>query len=223
MKREGLTCSIGIGPNKLIAKIASDMMKPDGLTTVRPRGVEQFLSQLPVRRLPGIGSKTEAVLKEMGISKIGELRNLDPPRLQRSFGKWGFEMQRLAHGIDEGLVEERGEPKSISRETTFDEDTNDPEIIEKTIDDLTEEVQGDAAEYGYLFKTITLKIRLEDFSTFTRSRTVERPIKDLKTLRETSKELAAEFLSEENKIRLLGVRVSGLTKSSENQRSLLSF
>jgi DNA polymerase IV (DinB-like DNA polymerase) len=223
MVKEGLTCSIGIGPNKLIAKIASDMEKPDGLTVVKPDEVEGFLSPLPVRKIPGIGPKTEAALKNSGIKTVGELAKADVQRLVSSFGKWGLGMHQLAKGIDEREVTGRGEPKSLSRETTFPEDTNDPKVISKTLTSLASYVQGDAAEDGFLFRTITLKIRLEDFSTFTRSKTLEVSTNSVETLSKTVQKLAEEFLGNDKKIRLLGVKVSSLDKAGKKQTFLEEF
>jgi DNA polymerase IV (DinB-like DNA polymerase) len=220
-QKEGLTCSIGIGPNKLIAKIASDMEKPDGLTIVRPERVEVFLAPLSVRCIPGVGPKSEKVLKRMGIGTIRALAKADLQELKLVFGKWGYEMQRLARGIDEREVRERGLAKSIGRERTFEEDTNDRGVIMKTLKELAEEVHEDAIKRGYMYRTITLKVRLEDFTTFTRSRTIERHTTSIESLG-IIQELIEEFL-DSKKIRLLGVRVSNLTRQHDKQKSLVEF
>jgi len=125
-KQEGITCSVGIGPNKLIAKIASGFQKPDGLTVVRPEDVREFLFPLPVSKIPGIGKKTAETLKIMGITRVKELANCDVQFLTEKFGKMGLRMKQLANGLDFGEVRENKSIKSISRHGTFAEDTNDP-------------------------------------------------------------------------------------------------
>jgi DNA polymerase IV (DinB-like DNA polymerase) len=223
LEREGLTCSIGIGPNKLIAKIASDMEKPDGLTVVKPGEVRRFLSPLSVRNIPGIGPKTGANLKKSGVETVGELAKTDVQSLTSSFGRWGIVMRQLAQGIDGREVTGRGEPKSVSRETTFPDDTNDSKVISKTLTSLANYVQRETSEDGFLFKTITLKVRLEDFSTFTRSKTLDVPTNSAEALSETVHKLAEEFLEKDKKIRLLGVKVSGLDRAGKKQTSLDEF
>jgi len=222
-RKEKLTCSIGIGPNKLVAKIASDVNKPNGLTIVKPEEVSQFLSPLPVRCIPGVGPKTEAILKDKGIKTIGQLAEMDGQLLISEFGRWGYELHRLALGIDEREVRERKDQKSIGRETTFEHDTLEPSEIYNTLDELTKKVSEDIQRKRYLYRTITLKVRLEDFTTYTRSRTLEHHTSNLTTLSSIVRDLSREFLDKEKKIRLLGVRVSGLLKIGENQTSLADF
>jgi DNA polymerase IV (DinB-like DNA polymerase) len=207
---EGLTCSIGIGPNKLIAKIASGYEKPDGLTIVEPEKIKEFLSPLPVRELIGIGKKTEAKLKEMGIKTIGDLAKYDVKKLIEKFGSLGFEFHRAAQGIDEGEVVEEWVIKSIGREITFEKDTSDPEIISKALDDLAEEVHKELVTNNFYFKTVTVKIRYEDFETHTHSKTLPFITNRLEDLVENAYELTSPFLGSEKKIRLVGVRVSNL-------------
>ena len=124
-EKQSLTCSIGVGPNKLIAKIASDFQKPDGLTIVREEEVEKFLAPLPVRKLLWVGRKTEAKLKALGVNTIGDLARYDPSALTSMFGVMGLQMHLMAKGIDRSEVEERTGVKSVSHETTFEEDTAD--------------------------------------------------------------------------------------------------
>jgi DNA polymerase IV (archaeal DinB-like DNA polymerase) len=130
-QQEGITCSVGIGPNKLIAKIASGYQKPDGLTVVKHEAVREFIFPLPASIIPGIGKKTTDVLKLLGITKVEELANCDVQSLTERFGKMGIRMKQAAMGIDFGEVEEREGVKSISRHGTFEEDTNDLEKITK--------------------------------------------------------------------------------------------
>ena len=158
-EKEKLTCSIGIGPNKLIAKIASDFRKPDGLTAVEENHVKDFLFPLPVRKLQGVGKRTEYILKEWGIDTIGDLANYDRNLLIENFGKWGIYMHLLANGIDDSEVVEEEGIQSIGREVTFEEDTNDILILNETIDSISEDIYQIIKENGILFKTVTLKIR----------------------------------------------------------------
>src|SRR3990170_2436688 len=160
-EKEKLTCSIGVGPNKLIAKMASDFQKPDGLTVVKEDEVEQFLAPLPVRKLLWVGRKTEAKLKGIGVNTIGDLASFDPAVLSEMFGVMGMQMYLMAHGIDKSEVEERTEVKSISHETTFEEDEGDPNVVLAALDELSEEVCKEAVSQNLFFKTVTIKVRYE--------------------------------------------------------------
>jgi DNA polymerase IV (DinB-like DNA polymerase) len=219
-EKEGLTCSIGVGPNKLVAKIASDYKKPDGLTLVREEEAENFLVPLPVRKLLWVGRKTEQKLKAMGIKTIGELAHYDPTALAEVFGVMGTQMYLMAHGIDRSKVEERGEIKSISREKTFEEDTSNFDFVLKALDELSEEVHKDVLRQNLYFKTVTVKVRYENFETHTHSKTLPLITNQLEELKKTSKELLEAYLRWDRKIRLIGVRVSNFT-SAEKQRTLL--
>ncbi len=221
-EKEKLTCSIGIGPNKTIAKIASDFKKPDGLTLIEPHKVKEFLSSLPVRKLPGVGKKTEKILNEMGIENIGQLAKIDAQRLVGLFGKWGYRIHLLANGIDESEVREVREAKSVSRQITFEEDTNDSARLNRTIDHISEKVHKDLLRGGYIFKTVSIRVRLEDFETHTRAKTIDSFTKDLNVIKKISKDLLKEFIGEK-KIRLLGIRLSNLEKIDEKQRFIEEF
>ena len=168
----GLIASIGIAPNKFLAKVASDLEKPDGFVVVKAGEEKEFLKPLPISRLWGVGKKTEAVLKQMDIETIGQIARRSEQDLNRRFGKWGNALWRLANGIDNRTVQPWETQKSISQETTFDEDTGDEEIIHKTLLGLAESLSRLMRKSKLKGRTITLKIRLEDFSTFTRSKTV---------------------------------------------------
>jgi DNA polymerase IV (DinB-like DNA polymerase) len=219
-EKEGLTCSIGVGPNKLVAKIASDYKKPDGLTLVREEEAENFLAPLPVRKLLWVGRKTEQKLKAMGIKTIGELAHYDPTALAEVFGVMGTQMYLMAHGIDRSKVEERGEIKSISREKTFEEDTSNFDFVLKALDELSEEVHKDVLRQNLYFKTVTVKVRYENFETHTHSKTLPLITNQLEELKKTSKELLEAYLRRDRKIRLIGVRVSNFT-SAKKQRTLV--
>ena len=217
--KEKLTCSVGIGPNKLIAKLASDYKKPYGLTAVKPEDVINFLSPLPVRKLIGVGPKTEIKLKEMGVKTIGDLAGYNKETLIKTFGKWGAEMRELANGIDNSEVVEEHEIKSVGREVTFEEDTNDSELIFKAIDKLVDDFHYELISEHIQFKTVNIKIRYEDFETHTHARTLQFYTYDKQRIKDIAKELTLPFLNNNKKIRLVGVRVSGL-KFGEKQRTL---
>jgi DNA polymerase IV (DinB-like DNA polymerase) len=219
-EREKLTCSIGIGPNKLVAKIASDFQKPDGLTIVRENKTESFLAPLPVRRLLWVGRKTEQKLETLGVKTIGDLARYDPTVLAENFGVMGTQIYLMAHGIDKSEVEERGEIKSISREVTFEEDTSDFNLIMNTLDKLSEEVCNDVLRQNLYFKTVTIKVRYENFETHTHSRTLPLITNRLQDLRKTAKELIQNYLRLDRKVRLIGLRVSNFA-STEKQKTLI--
>lgn len=221
-KQQGITCSVGVGPNKLIAKIASGFQKPDGLTVVRPEDVREFLFPLQVSKIPGIGEKTTESLKEMGISTVEELANCDIQLLKSRFGKMGLQMKQMANGLDFGEVREKEDVKSISRHGTFEEDTNDPVKVFGSLDTLSESVHGSLLKHNFLFKTVTLVVRFEDFSTYTRSRTVPIWTSDLFVIKRTVRQLLSEFLGG-RKFRLVGVGVAKLRERDERQALITDF
>jgi len=219
-EKENLTCSIGIGPNKLIAKIASDYHKPDGLTIVKENEAEAFLAPLPVRKLLWVGRKTEAKLKNMGVNTIGDLARYDPTVLAEAFGVMGTQMHLSARGIDRSEVEARTEVKSISHETTFEEDTDDAEAVLTALDALAADVAKEAVGQKLFFKTVTVKVRYENFETHTRSKTLAYITNRLQDLQKTARELLKAYLKTDRKIRLIGVRVSSFVKG-EKQKTLV--
>jgi DNA polymerase IV (DinB-like DNA polymerase) len=219
-EKEKLTCSIGVGPNKLVAKIASDYHKPDGLTVVKEQDAEKFLSPLPVRKLLWVGRKTEERLKAIGVNTIGDLAHFDPAVLTEMFGIAGTQMFLMAHGIDRGEVEERGEIKSISHESTFEEDVGDVSTVLETLDALAEDVAKEAKEQLLFFKTVTVKVRYENFETHTRSKTLSFMTDRGQNLKKTARELLFPYLSPDRRIRLIGVRVSTFV-SAEKQQTLV--
>jgi DNA polymerase IV (DinB-like DNA polymerase) len=215
-----LTCSIGVGPNKLIVKVASDYQKPDGLTIVKEKEAEAFLAPLPVRRLLWVGSKTEAKLKKMGINTIGDLACYDPTVLAEAFGVMGTQMHLMARGVDRSEVEARTEVKSISHETTFEKDTDDIEAVLKALDTLSAEVAKEVAAQKLFFKTVTVKVRYENFETHTRSKTLPFIINRQQDLQKTARQLLNDYLKNDRKIRLIGVRASSFVKG-EKQKTLV--
>jgi DNA polymerase IV (DinB-like DNA polymerase) len=219
---EHLTCSIGIGPSRVVAKIASDIQKPDGLTVVPSEKVDAFLGPLPVGKIPGIGRKTEKALTERGIISIGQLANTDIQVLRSLFGMWGVYMHTLARGEDVSTAHYRSEPRSISRETTFETDTDRVSILEETMDALSLDVHRTLVEEQYAFRTLTIKVRDTRFITHTRSHTFDHPTIDLATIRAAAKDLLREFL-DGRKIRLLGLRLSHLSRDRTIQASIQEY
>lgn len=219
LNKEKVTCSIGIGPNKLIAKLASDYKKPYGTTVVEPKDIKRFVSKLGVRKLPGIGPKTEIVLKEMKMETVEQLAKADVKTLVDTFGVFGHRMHEMALGIDEDDVTEDYEIKSIGREVTFEEDVSNPEIIFAAIDKMVDEFHQDILSSDIQFKTISIKIRFENFETHTRAKTLDFYTNDKKIIKDGAKYLSRQFLNIGRKIRLIGVRVSGL-EFGQKQRTL---
>ena len=211
----GLTCSIGIAPNKLLAKIASDMQKPDGLTIIVEDDIQSRIWPLSVRKLWGIGPKTEAYLKEMGIQTIGDLAYLPLDRMIEEFGQsYGSYLYEASRGIDESPLVTHWEPKSISRETTFQRDVDNWQIIAKTLAELTKEVVINMKEEGYQGRTVTLKIRFSDFKTHTRAKTLHRHTDSEDEIRKAAFDCLRR-IELTKKVRLIGVRVSHLKKVGE--------
>ncbi len=217
-----LTASVGVAPNKLVAKIASDMDKPEGFVVVEPDEVDSFLRPLAVGRLWGVGEKTEASLTSLGIKTVGDLADFDRRELARRFGKHGEQMWALAHGSDERPVKPRGEAKSVGREHTFKEDTGDAELIGATLMRLCEDVARRLRKAGQRGVTVTTKIRFEDFSTFTRATTLEGPVDDAVDINSAACANLDRVKLKGRKVRLIGVSVSGLQRPDLRQKSLFA-
>ena len=176
LEREGLTCSVGIGPNKLIAKIASDFQKPDGLTVVQPDEVQGFLDGLRIRVIPGIGPKTEAFLQEKGIRTVAELRGIELGQITEWFGKGGEDLYQKARGISDDAVSNEWERKSVGEQETFEEDTLDPVFIFGRAQELASTVFRRFVAEGFeAFRTVTVTVRFTGFVTVSRSRTGKTP------------------------------------------------
>jgi len=214
LDKEKLTCSIGVAPNKMLAKIGSDFKKPYGFTVIREEDAKDFLSTLKVRKIPGVGPKTERRLKDLKIETIGDLAAINPEQLTRLFGVWGSRLHEYANGIDYSEVRVEYETKSIGREVTFEKDVDDGGQILGILDELAEEIHKEVIENGFRFKTITIKIRYEHFDTYTRARSLSFPTNDLDILRNNARRLINAFLRGNKKIRLIGLRVSTLIYKS---------
>ena len=223
--QQKLTCSIGIGPNKLVAKIAADNQKPDGLTIVKPEKVESFLSPLPVSRLIGVGRKTNNKMQTLGIETIGDLAKYDVQKLMGTFGKnLGTYFHNVSLGIDNEPVKERGEVESISRISTLKEDTRDLRLILEKTNQLCDEVHAKLAQRGLSFKTIGIVAVTTDMNVRSRSKTFENPTNELEVLKKSVKELFEKLLNEsELEARRVGVKVSNFVKERKTQKQITNF
>lgn len=223
---EQLTCSIGIALNKSVAKIASDLQKPDGLTYVDPEHAKEFLAQLPVAKISGIGSKTEKRLDELGIKTIGELAAFPPKELYRQFGKSGVWLWAIANAEEKVEVRENLIMKSIGAEYTFDVDTDDWSAVDGQLQALIESVHKRLLDERMTFRTVTLKIRFKGFETYMRAKTLRFPTMNKDEVVDVIRELSTEFRRYPRKVRLVGVRISGLDAGrggSSPGRTLESF
>ena len=215
-----LNCSIGIGSSRLVAKISSDQGKPNGICYVLAGCEQAFLGPLEVRKIPGVGKVTEKNLHDLGIHTVGDLAKLDDDFLEEKFGKWGLAMAGKSRGEDAGgyfeggvsYSEDEDDPKSISHETTFPEDTRDAELLESTLAKLSEMVARRLRDHGLRARNVSLKLRTSDFATITRAHTLDAPTQldpeiaavVQKLFRENWKAVRGKYPA----IRLLGVKVA---------------
>jgi DNA polymerase-4 len=213
----GLTASVGVGPNKLVAKIASDLMKPDGLTVVDVARVHAVLDPLPVRRLPGLGRKTGAKVEAAGIHTLGELRSAPDAVLWPLFGRYTALTRERASGIDERPVLPEVEEKSLSAEDTFEHDIGTPSILQRQLARLADLAASRLRARGLQTSCIGVKIRRGDFATFTRQRAVAPPTCEARAVSGVAAELLARWLTANRgaKLRLLGVVLTELTPASQ--------
>lgn len=209
-----LTASVGIGPNKLVAKLASDYNKPDGLVVVAPEEVEDWLAPMPVDKIWGIGQKTTQALAQMQIRTIADLRRCSREFLLRRFGKQGLQLYQLARGIDTRKVTPESPTKSVGKETTFEYDVANPRVLKAVLADLVAQVGFRLRRYNLWGKTVTLKLRFSDFTTLTRSQSVTEPLHDDDGIFNIAYPLLQRNLNN-RPLRLLGVYVSHLTSSPQ--------
>jgi DNA polymerase-4 len=215
-----LTASVGLAPNKFLAKVASDLKKPDGLVEVKPGQEAEFLAALPIRRMWGVGKVVEAELKKMGIETIGQLARAPRGLLERRFGKNGALLHDLAHERDDRPVESYEAPKSMGAEETFSRDTQDLETLRQTLLRQSERVARELRTAGYAGRTVTLKLRFADFHTITRRVTGGATQDGIDVFKRAFGLL--EQVDRVLPVRLIGLSVSGLIRGVPDQLSFFS-
>jgi len=218
----GMTASVGLAPNKFLAKIASDLKKPDGLVVLQEDDVDQFLRDLPISRLWGVGPKTEARLHEMGFRTIGQLASASRESLVRTLGSLGEHLYQLSHGKDDRQVVPDWERKSVGTETTFDEDTDDPDLLLRTILELSDHVAERLRKDEYRARKVTLKLRYSNFSTHTKQHSLDRLIQTGDEIAAVARQLFSQFPLN-RKIRLIGVSAGDLHRGREDPEQLTLF
>ncbi len=222
-QKERLTASIGVGPNKLIAKIASDQNKPDGLTVIREEDAEKFLEPLSIRKLPGIGPKTEARLNAVGFRTIGQLKSASADKLEEILGRWGSDLLEMARGLDDSPVEESTEVKSVSEQETFLDDTLEVGFIISRLKEMAEHVFARLeGEEFQGFRTAVLVIRFADFETKTKSLTLKNAVFSSSELSTIALQLLMPFLDRRlnpklKRVRLIGLRLQKLVKAGAKE------
>ena len=213
----GLTCSVGIGPNKVLAKLAAGMQKPDGLVEIRPEDVRDMLENLPVEKLHGIGSKVANRLKDMGISTAGALGRASRDRLNRQFGVYGDVLHAMGNGVSDSRVIpycDRPDIKSVGHSHTLERNTRNLDILGCHLLRLSEMVGRRLRGHGFAGKTVTLVVRYSDMHTFSRRRTLPEHINDGYAIHKIAMSILREQVGNKRAIRLVGVCVSNLTRSS---------
>ncbi len=213
----GLTASAGVAPNKFLAKIASDINKPNGLKVIPPDQVEKFLLPLPVRKIPGVGKVTEERMAGLGIFSVSDLRFKGEEYLKRHFGKTGSWYHQLSFGIDERAVEPLRERKSIGAEDTFEQDIQDLGTMYEKIDQHAARVSASLKKRNFMCRTVTLKIKYGNFEIATRSKTMTEPICDTQTIAEYARGLLSSTDAAKRAIRLIGVSVSNLSEQEQHR------
>jgi len=219
-EKHDLTCSIGVAPNKSSAKIASDRNKPDGLTVVPFGDVPGFLAPLPVGVVPGIGRKTGEFLSEKGIATVGQLQKLQGKQLTAWFGKNGVWLWGVVHGLENVEVRQQEMPKSLSVERTFKDDINDFRAVRKEAEDGVAELMRRVKSAGYSYRVAGVKIRFRGFETHTREKTLASHTDSEEPLSEAVQKLLDEFESRGKPVRLIGVRVADIQRSSSGPSRL---
>ena len=210
----GLTCSVGVAPVKFLAKVASDMDKPDGLTIIPPAEMAQFIERLPVQKVAGVGRKTFLRLESMGIKTLGDVNQFPPKMLLDHLGKFGQRLIELASGRDRSSVTPWSPHKSISSERTLGEDTRDKNLLHNYLLKQSEEVARQLRKAGVKAKTITLKIKHADFKQYTRSKTISSPTRSSETIYQHAASLLDNYELTQ-KIRLIGVGTSGFQSAGQ--------
>ena len=219
LQQTGLTASAGVAPNKFLAKIASGWRKPDGLTVIAPERVERFLVGLPIDALWGVGPVTAKKLRDAGMIKLVDVRSRSEAELSQVVGSFAATLLRLAHGEDDRPVEPHRERKSIGSETTFAQDLLDRERIDEEVRSLAKECCDWLARHELFAKTVTLKVRYDNFQTITRSETASRPTRDEDPILRRAVALLDKTEAGQRPVRLLGVSLHGLSDSADERES----
>ncbi len=218
----GLNASIGIGSNKLIAKVASAYSKPNGMLWILPGRERAFLAPLSVDRIPGVGPKGGAELKRMGVRTTGDLARLPRELLEEAFGKWGTALYWKSRGVAGAEILPPEEAKSIGHETTFEEDLTDPRAVESALSYLCEKVAGRLRRSGKAARCVTLKLRTSDFKTVTRAHTLPEGTSDDHTIYQTAVRLLRKLFVGRTRVRLVGVSLSRLAPPGPRQADLFA-
>lgn len=211
--KEKITCSIGIGPNKLIAKISAGINKPDGLLLVEEKNAANFLENMPIRKIPGIGPKTEILLNDLKIFKVKDIRKLSQKKLKSILGKWGEQLYYRSRGIDDSPLAEEREAKTIGEQITFEKDTLDINFIIPELEKMCQNVLNTLKSDGFkTFKTLVITIRYSNFQTYSSAKTLKEPTNNLHTLKLEAIKLLLPYLDDRKNhyaktIRLIGIRI----------------
>ncbi len=221
-EKTGLTCSVGVAENKSAAKIATDLNKPDRVTMVPRGGTREFLAPLPIGRIPGVGRKTEVTLKELAVTTIGDLQKVDAVQLRRKLGMMAYWLLRVANGLEQEEVREQP-AKSLSTERTFEEDTSDWDEIARMVEVMSTELAERARGAGMSFRSVGIKIRFRGFETHTREAKLPASTQEEEVIRREALDLLSQFKSYNKRVRLVGVRVSGLRMASSRQASITGW
>ncbi|MBI1978279.1 MAG: DNA polymerase IV [Candidatus Omnitrophica bacterium] len=217
-----LPASIAIASNKLVSKIAVEKAKPDGFIQVESGTEAEFLAPLPIRAMPGIGRATEREMQKLGFKTLGQIARADESFLRQHFGVWGLEFKKSALGVDDHPVVSWEDPKGIGRETTFERDADDPEYLLSVLSSFVEECCAELRRYQFQARTVSVKFRLPDFTTFERSKTIP-PTHDETEIYKVVEALFAKHWKQRMKLRLIGISVSNLTSSCQSKELFVDF
>jgi DNA polymerase IV (DinB-like DNA polymerase) len=218
----GLTCSIGLAENKSAAKIATDMHKPDGITIIAPGRIKETLAPLPVSVIPGVGLKTELALKDLGVSKVGDLQATEIDLVKRQLGTSGVWLWEVANGLEDEPVREH-ELKSLSTERTFEEDTDNWNLVEELVGELSSELAGRAQMSHVTFRKVGIKVRFSGFETHTRETRLATYTMDGSVIARESRSMLREFQGKKLPVRLVGLKISDLRGESADQTSMTAW
>jgi DNA polymerase IV len=213
-KETGLTCSVGMAPVRFLAKIASDLEKPDGLSIIHPDQVKTFIDTLVIQKVPGIGKKSTQQLHRLGIRFLGDVKHYPEEMLTKRLGKFGYRLVELSRGIDTTAVSPDSEHKSVSAELTLSHNTMDTDTLKKTLLKQSERVSRELRKLGFKAKVVTLKLKHDDFKQVTRRITIQSPTQSTKVLYQEAARLLDQY-GLAQKVRLVGVGASGFISASE--------